>query len=141
MPTKGFQGPLVVKGLIVKAITGLLREWGDFVCAHLDHADEYGESILYRMIKFGGYTEQGDSAHKILCEDMPLRLKHVDRAVKGLPKGERQVITAFFCAPLKDDGNVYTKRELAGLIGINSYNFNSYMGRAKKRLTVKLKLE
>ena len=48
----------MVVGGVVKAITGLLREWGDFVIDHKDHADEYGESILYRMAKFGGYTEQ-----------------------------------------------------------------------------------
>ena len=124
----------------MKAITGMLREWGDFVIAHLDHADEYGESILYRMAKFGGYTEQGDSAHKILCEDMPMRLKKIDRAVNELPRREKEVVTAFFCAPLKDDGNVYTKRELAALIGVNSYNFNGHMSRAKKRLTMKLEL-
>ena len=118
----------------MKRTTGLLQEWGQFVSANLDWADEYGESIIYRCAKFGGYTEQGDSGHKILCPDMPPHLRKVENSVRKLPGYERKCITAFFCAPLKDDGNPFTKRELALMLKTSKYNFDKFLQRGKKRL-------
>ena len=116
----------------MKRITGLLHEWGSYVADNHDWADEYGESIIYRCAKFGGYTEQGDSGHKILCEDMPPHLRKVENSVRRLPGYERKCITAFFCAPLKDDGNPFTKRDLALLLGISKDAFDRYLSRGKK---------
>ena len=124
----------------MKKVTGLLREWGDFVAANIDFSDEYGESILYRCAVFGGYTELGQAEHKVLCEDMPVKLKRIDRAVKLLPKWEQDCVTVFFCSPIKDDGNIYTKRELANMLKMSKYNFESNLTRGKRRLEFFLKL-
>ena len=59
----------------------LLREWGSFVCTHIDFADEYGENILYRCAQFG-YTDPEPGKSKILCPDMPKRLRKVYVAVR-----------------------------------------------------------
>lgn len=117
-------------------ITALLQEWGAFVADHIDYADEMGENIIYRAGVLGGYVDQGQSEHKILCPDMPPRLRQVDVAVKGLPKWEGRCVTVFFCAPLKDDGNPWTKRELAKLIGVKGGKdaFESYLAYGKRRL-------
>jgi hypothetical protein len=119
---------------IMKRIAGLLQEWGSFVADNLDFADEYGESIIYRCAKFGGYTEQGDSGSKILCPDMPPHLRKIEVAVKTLPGYERKCVTAFYCSPLKDDGNPFTKRELALLLKTSKYNFDRYLSRGRQRL-------
>ena len=124
----------------MKQVTGMLKEWGDFVADHLDYADEYGESIIYRVSKLGGYVDQGQSTSKVLCEDMPYKLKKVEKGVKKLPRWERCCITAFFCAPLKDDGNPYTKRDLAHLLNINKYNFDQHLQRGKRRLEIILEI-
>ena len=124
----------------MKKVTGLLREWGEFVAANLDFADEYGESILYRSAQLGGYVDVGQSSHKVLCADMPTRLREVDRAVRRLPKWEKSCITVFFCSPLKEDGNPYTKRELSRLLQTSKYNFDSHLSRGKRRLEIKLKI-
>jgi hypothetical protein len=118
----------------MKRITALLKEWGSYVADNLDYADEYGESIIYRCAKFGGYTEQGDSGHKILCPDMPPHLRKVESAVRGLPGYEQKCVIAFYCSPLKDDGNPFTKRELALLLKTSKYNFDQYLTRGKNKL-------
>ena len=115
-------------------VTGLLDDWGRFVSRNIDFADETGESILYRAIQMGGYVEQGDSKDKILCEDMPAHLKKVDRAVRLLPRWERDCITVYYCCPIKEDGSIWTKRELAKLIGVNKDRFDGYLSYGKKRL-------
>lgn len=122
----------------MRKITALLREWGDFVAANLDFADEYGENIIYRAGVLGGYVDQGQSEHKILCADMPPRLRRVDVAVRHLPNWENKAITAFFCAPLKDDGNPYTKRELALLLKTSLDRFDTSLQNGKNKLEKKL---
>ena len=123
----------------MKRITSLLDDWGRFVSRNIDFADEMGESILYRAIQMGGYVEQGDSKDKILCEDMPAHLKKVDRAVRLLPRWERDCITMYYCAPIKPlDGQVWTKRELADLLNISFKKFDSYLSYGKKRLNKQL---
>ena len=119
-------------------ITALLREWGDFVADHIDFADEWGENIIYRAGVLGGYVDQGQSEHKILCPDMPPRLRQVDVAVRGLGGWEHKCITAYFCAPLKDDGQPYTKRELALLLKTSLDSFDNHIQSGKKKLAKRL---
>ena len=125
----------------VNKITALLEEWGKFVADHIDFSDEYGENIIYRAGVLGGYVDPGESEHKILCPDMPPHLRKVEVAVKGLPRWQHRCIVAYFCAPLKDDGNRYTKRELAKIIGTpgGKDSFESHVQRGKRRLEFILK--
>ena len=122
----------------MKRITGLLQEWGLFVAANIDYADEWGDSILAKMVMYGGYTERGDSGSAILCEDMPMKIKRVDHAVKRLPRWQRDCIQAFYCSPLKEDGQVWTKRELAKLLGTTKDKFDSHISYGKRRLNTLL---
>ena len=123
----------------MRKITALLREWGDFVADNLEWANEYGENIIHRAGVLGGYVDQGQSEHKILCPDMPPRLRQVEVAVKSLDPRERDCIQVYFCAPLKEDGNPYTKSELARKIGVKGKKaFESYLGRGKNKLEKKL---
>lgn len=119
-------------------ITGMLREWGNFVADHIDYADEWGESILYRCSKMGGYVDQGQSSHKILCEDMPAHMRAVERAVKRLPGLEHKCVVTFFCAPLKEDGNAYTKRDLAQLLKISKDKYDQNLQNGKRRVALYL---
>ena len=116
-------------------ITALLREWGDWVIRHVDHADEYGDSILYRISQYG-HLDPAPGGHKVLCPDMPRRLREIERLVRGLPNFERKCVTIKFCAPLKEDGNPYTNRDLARMLKTSKYNFEKSVRKAKKRLEI-----
>ena len=58
---------------------------------------------------------------------MPFKLQIIDRAVKKLPNWEQKCVTLWFCAPLKDDGNLWTKREMARKLQISKYNFERHL--------------
>jgi len=108
----------------MRKITALLREWGDFVIAHMDHADEIGENVLHRYSEYG-YTDPQPEKSKVLCADMPIHLKRMDIAVNRLPHLQRATITLTYCAPIKGDGNEYTKSELARKLRINKGKFRA----------------
>ncbi len=111
----------------------LLREWGSYVCSHIDFADEYGESILYRCSQYG-YTDTQPGESKILCPDMPKRLRRVDRAVRKLTDLRRNCILLWFCAPLREDGRSYTTGQFARMCQINKGKFRAELRRAQNQL-------
>lgn len=117
----------------MKKITGMLREWGDFVSRNIDYADEYGDNILHKYAVLGCLPSvPGES--KILCPDMPAKLHKIDLAVKKLPNLEEKCVSMWFCAPIKDDGNLWTKREIARLLGLSKYNFERNLRNGVKKL-------
>jgi hypothetical protein len=109
----------------------LLKEWGDWVSAHIDFADELGESILYRCSQYG-YTDPEPGSDKILCPDMPQRLRRVDLAVNKLSYLRKSCLQLQFCAPLRDDGHPYNKSQLSRMLRINKGKFKAELWKAQK---------
>ena len=121
----------------MKKITGMLHEWGDFISGSLDFADEYGDSILHKFALYGSIP-RSPGGSVILCEDMPANLRKIDQAVKGLSNWEQKCVTMWFCAPIKDDGNLWTRREIARMIGIPRHNFDRNLRNGVKNLRNRL---
>jgi DNA-directed RNA polymerase specialized sigma24 family protein len=111
----------------------LLKEWGEFCARHIDHADEYGENIIHRFAEYG-YTDSQPAGDKTLCADMPLHLKRVDIAVNRLPELQRAAVTLTHCAPVKEDGGLYTVAELARKLSINKGKFRAELRKGLKNL-------
>lgn len=115
-------------------INSRLKAWGDYICRHLDYADEYGESILHRYSEYG-YTDSQPSGHKILCPDMPPHIRKVDLAVKKLKvKNElmAKCLWLHYCAPLRPDNNPYTCSQLARMLSINKGAFRAWVRKGKR---------
>jgi hypothetical protein len=110
----------------------LLKEWGGWVCSHIDYADEYGESILFRLSQFRGYTDPEPGSSKILCPDMPPRIKRVDIAVNKLSDLRKNCLKLHYCAPLRDDGHPYTRSQLSRMLRINKGKFKAELWKAQK---------
>ena len=110
-----------------------IREWGSFVCAHIDWADEYGENILYRCSQFG-YTDAEPGTSKVLCPDMPKRLRKVDAAVRKLSDLRKNCILLWFCAPLREDGRPHNRSEFARMLKINKGKFRAELNKAQNQL-------
>lgn len=117
-------------------LEGLLREWGEHVLRYLDYADEYGENILYEAGLLQGKVDGGVFGAKILCPEMPVRLRKIDQLVKRLPNHQMKCVRMWYCAPTKDDGKVYTKRELAGILGMSKYKFDENLRNGRRKLRI-----
>ena len=111
----------------------LLREWGSYVCAHIDFADEYGENILYRCAQYG-YTDPEPGASKVLCPDMPKRLRKVDVAVRKLTDLRKSCVLLWFCAPLREDGRAHTISQFSRILMINKGKFRAELRKAINNL-------
>lgn len=105
---------------------------------HMDWANEYGENILHEAGILEGRVQDVSFRSKILCPDMHSSLRKVERAVNSLPNWQEKCVRAWYCAPIKDDGKLYTKRELARLIGLSKYKFDEYLRGARKKLNALL---
>lgn len=113
----------------------LLREWGGFHVKHMHFADEIGENILYRAGLMGGRVQSKGDGHKILCVDTPRHLQKVDILIRRLPLMEALAVKVWYCAPLKEDGTIYTMQELAQKAHIGLRVFENNLRAARKSLT------
>ena len=117
----------------------LLREWGDFVIKNMEHADLYGENILYRAGIMGGRVQSKGDGHKILCPDMPRHLQRVDIALKRIPSLPAYIVRVFYCAPMNlETQKNYTKAQLAALTRMSLTAFEQKLNEGKKLLTAQL---
>ena len=119
----------------MRRLEGLLREWGVFHVEHMDWADEYGENILHEAALLEGRVQDVSFGSKVLCPDMHSSLRKIERAVLGLPNWQEKCVRAWYCAPVREDGKLYTKRQLARLLGLSKYKFDEYLRGGKKKLS------
>jgi hypothetical protein len=110
----------------MKKVTILLREYGDYHIRHMDHDGFYGVNILHRVAR-EGLVQRTPTKDKILCLDLPPRIREVDVAIRKLPNWQMKCVRARFCAPLKEDGNLYTHREIAKLLGLSHHKYKQYL--------------
>ena len=108
----------------MRKIVAELEAYGRWMAKHIDFADEMGESILSRYIEYG-YTDPSPAGSKILCPDMTSRMQQLHLAVNRLVEPQREAVTLFFCAPVKEDGRCWTKSQLAKLVGMNKGRFKA----------------
>lgn len=106
----------------------------------LDFSDEYGENILYGAALLQGRVQYQKWGSRILCPDMPAVLRKVDAQVRRLPNWEEKCITMWYCCPPREDGRAYTKRDLAGFLGVSKAKFDANLraGRRKLRRAMEL---
>ena len=110
----------------MKKSYGLFQEFGDFVIAHMHHDGYPEENILYRWARVGE-VQDTPGRDKILCPDMPAHLRRVDVIFSRLPNLEEKCVRIWFCAPVRDDGKNYTKRQLARMLKMSKYKFDSIL--------------
>lgn len=90
-----------------------LRNWGAFRIKHKEHADEYGENILYRAGVVGGRIQDTRSGSKILCADTPSDIQVVDIAVNKLSFTQKRAVEWWYCTKDRDDGRLWTTAQIA----------------------------
>lgn len=110
-----------------------LENWGKWVCNHLDWADEYGESVIYQMSKYGLVDPQPNGAN-ILCADMPPRIKKVDSIVNTLDELRKNCLLLQYCTPLKPNGHKFTVTEFSHILRINKGKFRAELRKAERQV-------
>ena len=123
-----------------------MKAWGDWWIKHLEGMGHTSINWLYRLIHEGGrlleeiayYTDDNGEVFigqdRILCPEMSQSIRRVQMAVNRLPNLEEKCVIFKYCAPLKEDGNPYTKRELARAMKISVYRFDQSLRRGRKRV-------
>ena len=117
----------------MRKIIGDLEEWGRFMSKHRDWADEMGENILHRVSLFG-YTDSAPPGDKILCADMNSRMQQLHIAVNRLVEPQRAAVTLHYCAPVKENGQLFTTAELAKLVKMNKGRFRAELRKGENNL-------
>ena len=126
----------------------MLIAWGDWWIKNLERMGNPGINWLYRLIHERGFKsdvtydtdDNGEvftGRDKILCPEYPKNnssVRKVQIAVNALPNLEEKCVILRYCAPLREDGNPYTKRELALELKMSRYAFDSHLKYARKKL-------
>ena len=129
----------------MQRLPAMMIAWGDWWIKNLERMGNPGINWLYRLIHEGSERpdityETDDNGEvfagrdRILCPEMSQSVRKVHLAVRRLPNIEEKCVIYWYCAPLKEDGNPYTKRELAHRLHMSKYKFNSYLKYARKKL-------
>jgi hypothetical protein len=112
-----------------------LRHWGDFTAKHMEHADEWGENILYGAGLLQGRVQDASaSGSKILCADTPRSIQVVDIAVNTLPPFEMRAIRAWYCATPREDGRLWTESQVAVKLRSSTTAFESALKSAERKV-------
>ena len=132
----------------MQRLPSMMIAWGDWWIKNLERMGNPGINWLYRLIHEGGARpdvsyETDDNGEiftgrdRILCPEYPKSnscVRKVQLAVNSLPNIEEKCIIFWYCAPLRNDGHPYTKRELARYLNMSKYSFNSHLKYARKKL-------
>lgn len=127
----------------------LLKEYGNYVIEHADYADEWGENILHRYAhegftdhEIGGMrlNERGEplGRDKVLCPDMPSRLRRVEQAINRLDDTQQSVLRLWYCLPPNEQGMMPMTSELADFLGMTSRQFHVERRKGVKHLEAML---
>jgi len=114
----------------------LLREWGEFNLRHMDHANEWGSNILHQQGILGGRVQDKGDGHNILDVETPQQFRRVDKALRIIDSDAALAIKVYYCCPLKDNGLVYSKKELGKLMSLSEAAFDMVLRRGRRQLRV-----
>ena len=130
----------------MRKLPSMLFAWGDWWIKHFENFGHPPINWIYRLVHEGGARpditydtdDNGEvfvDQDKILCPEMPKNVRKVQLAVNRLPNLEEKCVTFRYCSPLKDDGNPYTKRELARFLSMSKYSFDSHLRNGRKKIS------
>lgn len=109
-----------------------LIQWGDWWVRHQDFTGFADINTVEKYFYQPGRTAQ--PGHRVLTPDMPRRLQAIERAVHKLSDREQAVVRIKYCAPLRQDGVIYTHRELARLLGVSQEAFDKALSRGRRKV-------
>jgi len=123
----------------VKRITGAMKEWGRDKLEELNY-NPYSDTNILERYRWEGNIQRSPPRDKILCYDPKGRkgyVNDINRAWKKLPKRTKECIIGKFVIAthvVRDDGKVYTAREVANNMEMSLSRFNEIVSRGVRRI-------
>jgi len=111
-------------------VTGMLLAWGHDRMKLYAHSGYSSESTFARI--FQGSV--GKPEHKILCADLSGRSWATEFKVMALAPIYRDALIVKFALPAKDDGTLFTEKDMARKLGVPRETFRTRVRRAKQRI-------
>ncbi len=116
-----------------------LRNWGTFKIKHAEHANEYGENVLYGAGLMQGRIQDASGAGpKILCADTPSDIQAVDIAVNKLSFAQKRAVEGWYCEPDRKDGRLWTLAQIATKSRTSVASFERNLLSGEKKVLVLL---
>ena len=129
----------------MKTITGAMKEWGKDKLEELNY-NPYSETNILERIRWETNIQRSPPRDKILCYDPKRKKGHINdinREWKKLPKRTRECILGKYVIAthvVREDGKVYTAREVAHSMEMSLDRFNEIVSRGVRRINSKVGL-
>lgn len=132
----------------VRHINSLLESWGRWIERHADQVGYPSQAAIAGVIDTNGefnwfrvrqFTAKGHSSlifggHRILCIDMPERIRATNIMVNRLSDEQYDAVLAEFGLGVRDDGLRYSRADKARALGVTVPAFEMRLTRAKERI-------
>lgn len=129
-------------------IDSMLEDWGRWVEKHSDETGYPSRAAIHGVVDVAGqfswfrvrqFTAKGHSnlifgGHRILCRDMPERIRVINFMICRLSDEQYDAILARYALDLRDDGLRFSMMDKARALGITLVAFEERLRRARNRL-------
>lgn len=135
-----------------RVINCMLEQWGRWVEDHAAEAgypsmaaiagviDWRGQFNWFRVkqLTANGHGDLIFGGHRILCVDMPERVRQTNLMVNTLPSGQYDAVLAQYGLGVREDGLRFTSIEKARALGITVVALDERLRRARSHLANRL---
>lgn len=131
-----------------RVVDSMLWQWGHWIEAHADQASYPSRAAIagvvdvqnqFSWFRVHQFTAKGHSnlifgGHRILCQDMPERVRVTNLMVNRLSDEQYDALLAQYGLVLRPDGLRFTKEQKATALDISVEAFERRLRRARERL-------
>lgn len=132
-----------------RVIDSMLWQWGHWIELHSDECGYPSRAAIAGVVDVEGqfnwfrvhqFTAKGHSnlifgGHRILCHDMPERVRVTNLMVNRLSDEQYDAVLAQYALVLRPDGLKFTREEKARALDVSVTAFEERLRRARARLT------
>lgn len=135
-------------GYTWRHIDSLLEDWGTWIERNADWTGYPSQSAIFGVVDVGGefnwfrvrqFTAMGQSnlifgGHRVLCYEMPERIRATNLMVGRLSDDQYDAVLARYALGVRDDGLKFTMEDKARALGITIVALEERLRRARARL-------
>jgi hypothetical protein len=135
-----------------RVIRSMLEEWGRWIEGHSDNVGYPSQAAIAGVVDVSGeyswfrvkqFTAKGHSSlifggHRVLCLDMPERVRLTNLLIIKLPDAQYDAVLAEYGLGVKEDGTRFNRRDKARAIGITVVALEERLRRAHENISQSL---
>ena len=135
-----------------RVIRSMLEEWGRWIERHADEVGYPSQAAIAGVVDVAGefswfrvkqFTAKGHSSvifggHRVLCLDMPERVRLTNLLVIKLPAGQYDAVLANYGLGVRDDGIRFSRADKARALGVTLAAFEDRLRCAHRNISESL---